>query len=253
MCKDHPVHFSIQQASLVTLKQALLGGAVEAELVEAEQHPPVGKSQEANTCAAVRRITKPEVEERKLCEIVGKPELLTAAQTEQLHQFLGEHHEAFSLNPNERGETELLTMEIETGEASPKKQAACRMAFAVRSEVAQQLRDMQAAGVVQPSGSPWASPVVIVRKRHGTHRFCVDYRKLNSVTKADTFPLPRIDDLLDRLGKAKHFTTLDLASGYHQIAVKEEDIPKTAFRTQRGHFEFVVMPFGVTNAPLTFQ
>ena len=108
----------------------------------------------------------------KLREIVGKPELLTPEQTEQLHQFLGEHHDAFSLDSHERGETELLTMEIETGEAAPKKQAARRMPFAVRSEVAKQLRDMQAAGVVQPSSSPWASPVVMVCKCDETHRFC---------------------------------------------------------------------------------
>ena len=91
------------------------------------------------------------------------------------------------------------------------------MPFAVRPEVAKQLRDMQAAGVIKPSNSPWASPVVMVRKRDGTHQFCVDYRELNSVTKADTFPMPRIDDLLDQLGEARYFSTLDLASGYWQI------------------------------------
>ena len=93
----------------------------------------------------------------------------------------------------------------------------------------------------------------MVRKRDETHRFCVDYRKLNAVTKADTFPLPHIDDLLDQLGQARYFSLVDLASGYWQIRMSAESREKTAFATPQGLFEFCVMPFGLTNAPSVFQ
>ena len=107
--------------------------------------------------------------------------------------------------------------------------------------------------MIQPSNSPWASPVVLVRKKDGTHRFCVNYWELNSVTRADTFPLPRIDDLLDQLGKSAYFSTLDLATGYWQIRVHPNSQEKTAFVTPQGLYEFRVMPFGLTNAPAVFQ
>ena len=127
------------------------------------------------------------------------------------------------------------------------------MPFMVREEIARQLRNMQRDGVIQPSNSPWSSPVVMVRKKDGSHRFCVDYRELNSVTKADTFPLPRIDDLLDQLGGARYFSTMDLASGFWQIQMEPDSREKTAFVTPQGLYEFLVMPFGLKNAPAVFQ
>ena len=126
---------------------------------------------------------------------------------------------------------------------------AHRMPLAVHQEVARQLKNMQRAGVIQPLTSPWSSPVVMVRKKDGTQRFCVDYRALNAVTRADTFPLPRIGNLLDQLGNSRFFTTLDLASRYWQIRLSSSSQEKTAFSVPQGLFEFRFMSFGLTNAP----
>ena len=109
------------------------------------------------------------------------------------------------------------------------KQPIRRMPYAAKEEVVRQLRKMRQLQVIQPSKSPWASPVVLVHKKDGSHHFCVDYRGLNDVTKADNYPLPRIDDLLDELGKAKFFSTLDLVSGFWQIRVHPDSQEKTAF------------------------
>ena len=147
----------------------------------------------------------------------------------------------------------LSNTKIETGEAAPVKQPPHHIPFLQRGKVAKLMKDMTKKGVIQPSTSAWASPIVLVLKRDGTHCFCVDYRKLNAVTKRDVYFLPRIDNILDTLGKSRYFTMLDLTSGFWQIGMDPATREKSAFVTHRGLHEFVRMPFGMCNAPATFQ
>ncbi|GJU00936.1 putative reverse transcriptase domain-containing protein [Tanacetum coccineum] len=120
-------------------------------------------------------------------------------------------------------------------------------------ELSEQLKELQDKGFIRPSHSLWGSPVLFVEKKDGSMHMCIDYRELNKLTVKNRYPLSRIDDLFDQLQGARYFSKIDLRSGYHQLRVHEDDIPKTAFRTRYGHFEFTVMPFGLTNAPAIFM
>jgi hypothetical protein len=128
-----------------------------------------------------------------------------------------------------------------------------RSSPAERAEVVKTLEELLIKGFIEPSTSPFASPILFVRKKEGTLRMVIDYRGINKLTKRNQYPLPRIDDLLDHLNGAQVFSSLDLMSGYHQVQITEEDIPKTAVRTPQGLYQFKVLPFGLTNAPATFQ
>ena len=151
------------------------------------------------------------------------------------------------------GHTTVVEHRIDTGDSTPIRQYPRRLPHHYRAEVDRQVNEMLSQGVVQPSNSPWASPIVLVKKKDGSYRFCVDYRKLNLITKPDAHPLPRVDDLLDALNGYKMFSTLDLRNGYWQVSMSGEDREKTAFITPSGLFEFNRMPFGLSNAPATFS
>jgi hypothetical protein len=128
-----------------------------------------------------------------------------------------------------------------------------RMSIEELQELKKQLTELQEAGYIHPSSSPWGAPVLFVHKKDGSQRMCVDYRSLNDVTVKNKYLLPRIDNLFDQMRGARVFSKIDLRSGYHQMKIRPSDIPKTAFSTQYGLYEFTVMLFGLTNAPTYFM
>ena len=178
---------------------------------------------------------------------------LNAGQQRQLLKLLLEFQDIFSKGPQYLGKTGLAKYDINTGDAIPVRQHPRRPPLAQREEAFKAVEDMQKQGIIEPSVSPWASPVVLVKKKDSSTRFCVDYRKLNDLTKKDSYPLPRIDSTLDELAGSTWFSTLDLKSGYWQVEVEEKDREKTAFSVGNGLWQYNVMAFGLCNAPATFE
>ena len=145
-----------------------------------------------------------------------------------------------------------LSIEI-VSRTAPVSRATYRMAPAELKELKVQLQEILDEGFVRPSVSPWGVPVLFVKKKDGTLRMCIDYRQINKVIVKNKYPLPRIEDLFYQLKGAGVLSKIDLRSRYYQLRVKEVDVMKTAFRTQYGHYEFLVMSFGLTNAPAAFM
>ena len=175
---------------------------------------------------------------------------LSQEQFAAVQNLLHEYSDIFSNIPSRTSVTE---HKVDTGEAPPIRSPPYRIPQSLLKTVNDELRQMLELGIVRPSKSPWASPVVVVPKPDGTIRFCVDYRKLNNITKMDAYPIPRMDQMLEKVAQARHISTLDITKGYWQIPLNEDSIPKSAFITTQGLFQFTVMPFGMKTASATFQ
>ena len=189
-----------------------------------------------------------------LSELLNKTsKRLTGKQKNQAKEFLIQHAILFANDDKELGKTGVIKHKIRTGDRVPMKKPFRRMPVSMREEVDKHIDDMLERDVIVPSVSPWAAGVVLAKKKDGTTRLCVDYRQLNDATLKDAYPLPRIDESLDHLSGAQWFSTLDLCSGYWKVELEPEDKAKIAFVTKRGLFQFNVMPFGLCNAPATFE
>ena len=174
-------------------------------------------------------------------------------QETQLRKVIQKYQHLCAIEDTKLGKTNVVKHQIPTGDHEPISQKAYRVDDRKRKIIKEEIDKMLKDNIIRESHSPWSSPVVIVTKKDGSNRFCVDYRKINNITITDAHPLPRIDDLLEQFRKAKWFSSIDLASGYWQIAMDENDREKTAFTSYLGLYEFNVMPFGLKNAPPTFQ
>ena len=177
-------------------------------------------------------------------------EKLTDKQAEQIQKLLGEYSRVFQAKP---GCTHLAEHHIRTKDAVPIKLPPYRLPHAYRETVKTELDEMLKDGIIEPSRSEWSFPLVIVKKSDGSLRLCVDYRRLNQISEFDAYPMPRVEDIIDRIGRSQFISTMDLTRGYWQVPVAVEDKPKTAFVTPFGLFQYNVMPFGLKGAPATFQ
>ena len=178
---------------------------------------------------------------------------LTLEQRSALEKLLTKYSHAFSSGPEDMGRTSVIYHKIDIGDSQPVRQGLRRIPHEHISVLKSEVDKLHKMGAIEPSISPFASPTILVKKKDGTMRLCIDYRKLNSITKKDAHPLPRIEDIFDTLSGSRYFTTLDLAMGYHQVEMNPDDREKTAFSTPFGLFQYNVMPFGLATAPATFM
>ena len=240
----------------LTIEQGTRMGTLE-EVDPVSLDDPVWSDTAPVDVARLDELAEDEVSQRKAK--LGSELVIGDACSEEecskFKQLLLSKHASFALQDTELGETNLVEHAIDTGEAKPAKIPPRRLPYALRKELEEELIKLESTGCIEPSTSPYASGLVLVRKKDGTLRVCVDYRQLNKDTVPDRYPMPRVDELVDSIGrkKGKYFTTLDLMKGYHQVKMEEQSKPKTAFICHQGLYQYRRMPFGLTNAPATFQ
>ncbi|KAL5475730.1 hypothetical protein EMCRGX_G025580 [Ephydatia muelleri] len=237
---------TLHQGTRIGILQQLHESQVHVSAVTPTETSSIDPAQPASVCGEKLKILK------QLLDASGST-LLTEDQKEAFKSLVLQYADIFFCREDNLGHTSKLCHSIDTGSAPPIRQHVRRIPPAQRTLVKDLLDDMLHKDIIQPSQSPWASPIVLARKKDGSVRFCADYRKVNEVTRKDAYPLPQINDTLETLSDSKIFSTLDLASGYWQVVLTENDRQKTAFCTTEGLYEFKVMPFGLCNAPATFQ
>ena len=236
---------TLQQGTAVARAEVVPGEPVVASLMEEDEVDLGVMTGDPN--GVIGAETETEILRKLAAESDGTPQ-----EQEALYDQLVAYRDVFSLH-GELGRTGVLEHTIHTTEHPPIRQQPRRVPHHLLPEVDKQLDEMMVKGLVRPSSSPWASPVVLAKKKGGEIRFCIDYRRLNEISVHDAYPVPRVDDALRSLKGARWFTTLDLASAYWQIPLDRDSSRKAAFTTHRGLFEPTTMPFGLRSAPATMQ
>ena len=240
------------QESVFVSKDTVIGTLQEVELVTLED--PVWKDQWKPLVATVNADREQYKRSKTLQEklVIGE---CNAKDRAALLEVILANFNTFALSDGELGETNLVEHEIKLTDSMPITAQPRRLPYALRTKLEEELERLLSAGCIEPSTSPYSSGLVLVRKKDGGLRVCVDYRAINKITVPDQYPMPRIDELIDTVGRCKgrYFSSLDLMKGYHQVKMADRSKEKTAFTCHQGLFQYRRMPFGLTNAPATFQ